>query len=119
MSPGRELDAVVAEKVMGLSVRPIEVIGASGVHADVGTVDLPRRMPDGRMGVHAAPLPAYSTEIAAAWEVVEKLRSPVFVLEWEPDRWLASFCGEDEDATADTAPHAICLAALKAVEAAT
>ena len=74
MEPGRELDALVAEKVMRLVVRKIKVVGG-GVRSnvdDVGTVDPPRRMPDGRMGVHAAVLPAYSTDIAAAFEALEK-----------------------------------------------
>ena len=65
-----------------------------------------------------------STDIGAAWEVVEKL-ALTFELGWLPTdkglNWDASF-GEkrgSEDGTttyAETAPLAICLAALKAVE---
>ena len=123
MEAGRELDALVAEKVMGLEVRSITVMDSKGTHSDVGTVDAPRRMPDGRMGVNVDKLPAYSTDIAAAWEVVEKL-GLAFELGWLPEdkgfNWDASFGekrGSEAGTTtyASTAPHAICLAALKAM----
>ncbi len=66
--------------------------------------------------------PHYSTDIAAAWEVVEKFQAEDFDVRvgfcrWRDDGrvgWLA-WVGK-ADALADTAPHAICLAALKAVE---
>ena len=65
-----------------------------------------------------------STEMGAAWEVVEKL-ALTFELGWLPTdkglNWDASFGekrGSEEGTTtyAVTAAHAICLAALKAVE---
>jgi ABA sandwich protein len=77
--------------------------------------------------------PKYSTDIAAAWEIITKLHSDAttyFQIEWSRSRWEAiirtrrcgtwSAEGGDSDgylgeATAKTAPHAICLAALKAV----
>lgn len=90
MNAGRELDALVAEKVMG---------------------DVP--------GLVLWPAP-YSTHIGCAWRVVEQLRKSgdVISLNWYPGagQWecvvhrLPHAHGEDA-----TAPHAICLAALQAV----
>ena len=129
MEAGRELDALIAEKVMGHRMfepppmsEPWEV------------------MPDDYRG---RPLLPYSTDIGAAWEVVEKMRergkdrkdiaicmdgfslSQNHVGEdwqdypWAPEGgWSATFTDgyNTSGAAALTAPHAICLAALKAVE---
>lgn len=69
-----------------------------------------------------------STNIAAAWEVVEKLRNQHMELELsvvpkgapaypEDSQWLAGFHddGPTNQMWGATAPHAICLAALAAV----
>ena len=113
----RELDALVAEKVMGFDTSQLKT--------------MPIACPDGRPGccvVHydtffanGSSLPPYSTSIAAAWEIVEKRVSEAkstdndFALVWEPEQntWCAQFDGIQ--AFADTAPLAICRAALKAV----
>ncbi len=98
MKPGKELDRLVAEKVMDYYKNFDNILSP----------------------------PKYSTDIAAAWEVVEKLAEDThggFALNQLrfPHRqgirgYLTSFYGETHvEATADTAPHAICLAALKAV----
>ena len=103
MKPGRELDALVAEKVMGFT----PAVGPSGTrYGFVG-------------GSH---LPAYSTDIAAAWRLMDHFKGdeqhPMVRYDGKrPEgkpRWTAVVrtCRGD----ADTAPHAICLAALKAVE---
>ena len=69
--------------------------------------------------------PPYSTDIAAAWEVVEKLRAtgefccidvrhPIH----EPIECAFYKVASDHKpliGVGDTAPHAICLAALKAI----
>lgn len=55
----------------------------------------------------------YSTDIAAAWEIVEKLRLWVYPSD-DSDGWEAGL--PDDDSCwkgADTAPMAICLAALE------
>lgn len=110
MKPGRELDVLVAEKVMGLADARVEgTLGA--VYDFTGAQGMPRKH-----------VPCYSTEIAAAWEVVEKLAMKgrkVEVVAYQ------SKIGSDIQAnfrvTIGTieeygpAPHAICLAALKAV----
>ncbi len=88
MKAGRELDALIAEKVMGWDSRCI-------------------------------PKP-YSRDIGYAWQVVEKVLSDVkghVDLSIEPDGVNCIISGYTFDAgeTADTAPLAICQAALKAV----
>jgi hypothetical protein len=108
MTPGRELDALVAEKVMGC---------LSGVSV----------LDDGRhclwINRHWVDLLPYSTDIAAAWEVVEKLTRSGWYFELRAPNYLASFFrGIDshcESIEAPTAPHAICLAALKACDVTT
>jgi hypothetical protein len=71
---GRELDAEIAEKVMGwIGVVP-EFVGADGGRWFVwsGKPSLPAR----RYAV-----PEYSTNFAAAWEVVEKMRADGWFVE--------------------------------------
>lgn len=107
MKPGRELDALVAEKVMGWT--------------------LPQHSPfllwQGRnCVVEFRP----STDIAAAWEVVEKM-SDGFRFDLHKvggmSLWNTRFTENKVfnalTSTYDStlAPHAICLAALKAVGA--
>lgn len=100
MNPGRELDALIAEKVMGLS----------------------------KVGYALEP---YSTDIAAAWEVVEKMKLMKFnrdsyvdqVLGWKIDvlqdeyevRIMDQHWNTWEISTCSSLPHAICLVTLKAV----
>lgn len=83
LKPGRELDALVAEKVMGGELRP------------------------------------YSTDISAAWEVVEKYKwaEPELRYSDEQHCWVFSLhkASGYPNECGDTAPHAICLAALRAV----
>lgn len=125
MKPGRELDAWVAEKVMGWVDVSKEhhwnyIRGCSAGWPDEYS-GLP---PDGYTGDDEFKrdyrrIPNYSTSIADAWVVVEKLASTyLFCLENSGSFWVADF-GRSADrraqCTAGTAPHAICLAALKAV----
>lgn len=140
LEPGPELDALVAEKVMGWEHVIKEdreyylgdttpgfsgrntywVKGYSSFGVQIGECVL---------------LPKFSTSIAAAWEVVEKLRTwddgyrigaYVGVEVWSPDRetetccevnieWHAPAHVAEAGAIEATAPHAICLAALRAV----
>ena len=57
----------------------------------------------------------YSTDLNAAWDLVETLSSPVAPLQvaCEADRWVASF-GKGPAVVAESAPVAICVAALHA-----
>ena len=103
--PGPELDARIAEKVMH---REVHVTGGHGYIKHEGNTWTPW---------------SPSTSIADAWEVITALRDTgdyvgveilvggeVHAVVW--DRGV-----QRSRATADTAPHAICLAALAAVEA--
>lgn len=60
-------------------------------------------------------LPHYSTDIAAAWEVAEKLRLHVGPSALHHNWWCATIDGLDHEHHA-SAPMAICLAALAAVK---
>lgn len=111
MKAGRELDRLIAEKVMHLpNIR----------NWDCGYVYGPE---------HGEDVPRYSTDIAAAWQVVEKLtKSENIDLEIIPSAFhnecsvSVGFLDDCGDAcgpfyfTEESAPHAICLAALKAIE---
>ena len=137
MKAGRELDTLVAEKVMGLQLmrwtnhptfEPVVIRGdgrcnrcgwplfdnpEKGCTAENCSM---RPMPD------YPRIPDYSTSIAAAWEVVEKVQlfnSLALAQQdgtWEKP-WAVIEQGEDGDMISEavTAPLAICLAALKAV----
>lgn len=176
---GRELDALVAEKVMGLTVAgwgtAIHVEGEWSVQLDgdpkgwachaganplcvqhcqcdlldgaywaeneAYIVEAMREeypefkgdeTPEPKLGGHyqgcLAVVPHFSTDIAAAWLVVEKMAAEC----WYPDfgygkcksggYWVALFDKADPEGrlisreVAPTAPHAICLAALRAVQ---
>lgn len=114
----REIDALVAEKVMGL-----------GIVEEHSKYELCHEV-DGKScgGI----VPHYSTDIAAAWAVVEKIQGmfiktfdgnkndwdcfEVDVRAWKSsDGWGWSCRINGWTACADTAPMAICLAALSAV----
>ena len=118
MKAGRELDALIAEKVMGHKcscgredlnnrANPYGIKGFCLVH---GSTDI--------VGGN------YSTNIADAWEVVEKLVSTPgpngdhHSVQVDYSGGAVVVIDENEDwqvsAIADTAPLAICLAALKA-----
>ena len=108
MDAGREMDVVIHMKVFG-HPRNVPVMRDPGF--------LYRQTEAGWVKEFA---PAYSTDIAAAWLVVEKCeyfnieRENKFVGTWQCDVVIDVRGGS---ASADTAPLAICRAALKAVEA--
>ena len=126
MKPGRELDVIVAEKVMGLKdVRKITDPMAQGAFGDIlYSAEKPDPYPD-NAGIwlgHLTRVPSYSTDIAAAFEVWDKLNNKRWALEkCLDDRWSVfvelQYEGRVSIATGESAPHAICLAALKAVGA--
>ena len=110
---GRELDALVAERVMGW-------------HRE-GVLLWP---PDCKRTkwVHGVSVPPYSTQMAFAWEVVEKLKERVLVIvgggpndEGGCEDWYCTvksfgyrqFQDQEWSEVANTAPLAICRAALK------
>ena len=115
LQPGPEMDALICERVMEWKKDECQI--------ERGDCPPYVHYP-GDPAEHFSP----SVDISAAWEVVEKMGSDVFQVERDvtspPNmRWEAGFEEVREDpqsremvyAHADTAPHAICLAALKAV----
>ena len=136
MEAGREMDALVAEKVMGCSVMRENyhrTLGDGGKWEWLrcGCIGGPHNYRDdtARDGM----LVYYSTDISAAWEVVEKMGALGWkfgmvqdgtlwdVNTYNPDvRPSCAFCGHTPsgaiNASAPTVPLAICRAALKAVE---
>lgn len=138
LTAGSELDVLVAEKVMGLIAcdqwQPMN-LGSGGGPVMMGHSEKDSPHP----GVNCYPaVPGskhpyngpqrYSMEIRAAWAVVEKLRPHYdFRLEVDTDKYWAMFArvlkrtedgavaGPRCEAEAETAPLAICLAALMAI----
>lgn len=121
MKPGRELDALIAEKVMGITP-DLKCIACGStnllIHWLTGNNmygDCTKNMDYKRTFIK---LPNYSTDISDAWLVVEKMgayNDSSFSLSvgLSYTEWCACFMGHK--AWSDSAPHAICLAALKAV----
>ena len=122
MKPGRELDALVAKKVMGWD-------GFSGIietSPEVGfsTEEIDELVKTGKLRFRP---PEYSTDIAAAWQVVEKMQREnhdfaihITSCRDEDNQWQPHFnisVTRTLLTGSKTAPHAICLAALKAVGA--
>lgn len=116
MEAGREFDALVAELVMERKV----VETSDGPQINKCVVCGEAKESDEQKGhwFEGLRLLHYSTGIAAAWEVVSKLkdRSPTVFWGIDNSLWWCRFEHPIEvSACADTAPLAICLAALKAV----
>lgn len=146
MEPGRELDVSVARDVIGVdnmdfccpdcgghhfgtdSSGPIAVRVCHGPPASCGWTGPAIEAP-----------PEYSTDIAAAWQALEKLRAdgkPLYVIPYK-DGWMVGHDNGEgyvthqdtpytpfggvvdshlfDSATADTVQHAICLAVLKTI----
>ena len=110
MKAGRELDALVAEKVMGLSKGGTDV---NGVFVYLDHIE---------GGIWTA-VPNYSTDIAAAWEVLCKMGEIGFghLIELSPQK-LHNVGFKNiktgifySSMQSKTTSHGICLAALKAV----
>ena len=133
LSAGRELDALIAEKVMGWEYAQSSPDPAKYFCKEYGNNAGWWYRPSMTPGVKhwgcatCSPPPEYSTDIAAAWEVVEKLAPDLYVtIEDErhnSERFVSCwFRGDLWDnpnaeylAQAGTVPLAICRAALKAV----
>ena len=110
MKLGPELDRLIAEKVMGWRA------SSSGLNERGSPPDCWWDGERNRLQAKWSP----STNIAHAWEVVKKLRN-IMVGPWGNSRWAVCAIQDgdwdccDWFSVADTAPHAICLAALKSV----
>lgn len=118
---GRELDALVAERVMGWT--NISTLSPQGRYFGARHFGWHETL-RGSVPEHGrVALPSYSTDIAAGWEVVEKLVSLGwhFTITSLQGKWHAGLTKDIGDVreTAmgheSTVPLAICRAALKAV----
>lgn len=137
LSAKRQLDAQIAERILGWRwwrlglpdgqryIAPSHVLPVEPIQSAWGDEPLhPRWDRNGN-----EPLPFFSARVEAAWEVVEWLYNHGCLLWLEgyqrgthhgpPNGWVASFVMADgvrctDQFTADTAPHAICLAAMEA-----
>jgi hypothetical protein len=134
LDAGRELDALVAERVMGWThVGPHPWGKPHGVPPEGRVYN--ERFGEASRPVGLVEVPAYSTDIAAAWQVVEKIRNT----DEAPDQTYWNFtdcsgCGWRAEVlqvltendmphlvaygVGETLPEAICRAALAAVGAA-
>lgn len=112
---GRELDALIAEKVMGIENILVERgEGRVGRWVQAWTWLGRGRCPSTVMK-HVLP---YSTDMAAAWQVVEKMDLfELDMLTWNGEWSVIAYSDGHVLAEAPTAPLAICRAALAAAEA--
>lgn len=132
MNAGRELDALVAEKVMGATWRNITKGGRKRCLSFVASRPLVTIEEKKTIyhGYNQDNLPHYSTDISAAWEVVEEFRrgwqhkkaAAVIDLHISDivdmnDSHVSIYAPDIKkvEAWGNTIPLAICLAALKAV----
>lgn len=125
--PGRELDSLVAEKVMGFRWWRSSQTGRRAIFPDDKVQPWFKEVASGDESFcsdHDWAVPHYSTDIAAAWTVVKKLGDDGWSmnLEWKgSDRSYANTAEVSfsrsfvAHAVADTAPLAICLAAIRAI----
>ncbi len=118
----REIDERVAREVMGWEV---EYLSAYGRIPQVRAryFDTPQHWPEPQSHRSHRNCPEFSTDIAAAWEVVSKMMDWSFKLsggERFGDHWFAEFVDNDgqyrsPEVGCKTPMMAICLAALEAV----
>jgi hypothetical protein len=118
MKAGRDLDALVAEKVMGLEPKQPDNVGYRRDTWVYAINDYDDNGP-----VYVVDCPEFSEDTSAAWSVLERMRELGWYASLETGRGqdkctLTRLGGDSERlATGETLPLAICLAALKAVGA--
>jgi hypothetical protein len=115
MNPGRELDKLIAEIVFGAEV---EVLNQkAGWRIDLRAKD--NECNDPIMtdwGSDGYRLKRFSTDIKAAWEIVDKLGKNGTQWRFSNKAFSNTYWWaytEDAVSQGDTLPHAICLTALK------
>lgn len=106
LQPGRELDILIAEKIFGHMMNEDHIVKWAQISDDDWEPSF-------------EPCPHYSTSIADAWQVVEKMKelgAEINIGFYE--KWDCEFdypIGCNWRAVAETAPEAICKAALIAI----
>ena len=108
MKAGRELDVLIANKVIGREDKFGELASTRMVMDDTCGRTL--------TGGYKERTPYYSTDIRAAWAIVEKMNSPYIIASTEDgdESWV--HFGNESNVAIGKAPLAICLAALLAME---
>lgn len=118
MQPGRELDELVLEKVFGRTVTDdFRTVGEFAVASEFAIWEFDNKFPNQQP---PETCPRFSTNIAAAWDVVEKLQERnrrICLANYLDGAWAVSvrdggggyIVGENVFLTA---PKAICMAAL-------
>ena len=109
LQPGREMDALIADKVMGSVAEKVHILRACKAFPGYE-----------HTGNYVCPeIPHYSTDMAAAWTVVEKIEPNTgpFILWQDEDGLFGCHFGDLSKAGYGEAPEAICRAALKVVDA--
>lgn len=126
MQSGRELDVLIDTKVFGRAERWAVFFGGS-CYGDGLSKEAAEQLAAKVQGDFKATLinyydvPSYSTDIRAAWPVVEKMSREFAVTlscTSQPVRWFCELSRSENvwvNAHGHTPAHAICLAALKAV----
>jgi hypothetical protein len=130
LTAGRELDAMVAEKVMGWQRELGSFAGTQTWHPEVVSLVRPspsgyRRHPTTGDLTYFGGIPSYSTDISAAWLIVERMRGLGWLMlldDCDPFGFRCVWQTTSPDLTdvvgdGATAPLAICRAALAAVGA--
>lgn len=119
MEAGIEMDRLIAEMIFNYQ-RATNKHGLSGYMWDEEN-DTPATKETWGGHYIATTWPAYSTDIAAAWQVVEKinalLKNAYTTVRGQTDGWVCeiSWYEADLSSVASSAPLAICRAALKSV----
>ncbi len=127
-----DIDKEITEKVMGYTHFVGKEVPGYAIHRDepIGNQEVWAKDESSFFCKHCGNMPAYSTDIANAFEVVEKMYKDGWLIDlYHQHRqkdgsyiWQADFTkakGVDngyEGVVADTVPMAICLAALKAIK---
>jgi len=142
MKPGRELDALIAHKIFGETWMSEHLLYVKNAEKNIEQANRENRATADQVNLPFEESMAYikwayySTDISAAWEVVEKIKfmqpnwdafglkpdhMQMFTIEYTGMSWRAGWATINLDgnmtieAESENAPHAICLAALKAV----
>ena len=109
---GRELDAAVAAMVFGLRV--VECDPVDGRYGPYTVREGHWTRVNGETYPLLDVLPKYSTDIAAAWEVVQHLATPdeALTITYVKGNWVVTVGSAEVVASSKSAPEAICRAAL-------
>lgn len=122
--PGRELDVIIHNQVMGLPIEMVDEFYQSEEQRQkfLAATDMRGAFSHSHFDEHrlVPNCPRYSTHISAAWQVVEKLKYLEPELTWSDEShcWYLSFWKAKNQTAVLGSPHAahaICLGALRAV----